>query len=81
VKKSKGEFIIVDDLEIKKSLRHLCQKGFYVEPTSAATTAGLGKYLEISDPDEIIVSVFTGHGLKTTEKMLKILEESFSEMN
>jgi threonine synthase len=79
VKKSKGEFIIVDDLEIKKSLRHLCKKGFYVEPTSAATTAGLSKYLEISNPDEIIVSVFTGHGLKTTEKMLKILHEGSKE--
>ena len=75
VKRSKGALIIVDDLEIKKSLRHLCEKGFYIEPTSAATTAGLSKYLETSKPDEIIVSVFTGHGLKTTEKMLKILHE------
>jgi len=76
VKKSKGGIFIVDDLEIKKSLRRVCEKGFYIEPTSAATTAGLSKYLETSSPDEIIVSVFTGHGLKTTEKMLKILKES-----
>ena len=75
VKRSKGALIIVDDLEIKKSLRYLCEKGFYIEPPSAATTAGLSKYLESSHPDEIIVSVFTGHGLKTTEKMLKILAE------
>ena len=76
VKKSKGALIIVDDLEIKKSLRYLCEKGFYIEPTSAATIAGLSKYLESSHPHEIIVSVFTGHGLKTTEKMVKLLEES-----
>ena len=50
--------------------------GFYIEPTSAATIAGLSKYLENSHPDEIIVSVFTGHGLKTTEKMVKLLEGS-----
>lgn len=76
VKKSRGAFIIVDDLEIKKSLRLLCEMGFYIEPTSAATTAGLNKYLESSNPDEIIVSVFTGHGLKTTEKILEILKEN-----
>ena len=75
VKKSKGAFISVDDLEIRKSIRRLCEMGFYIEPTSAATIAGLSKYLESSHPDEIIVSVFTGHGLKTTEKMLKILRE------
>ena len=76
VKKSRCAFIIVDDLEIKKSLRLLCEMGFYIEPTSAATTAGLNKYLESSNPDEIIVSVFTGHGLKTTEKILEILKEN-----
>jgi len=76
VKKSMGAFIIVDDLEIKESLRCLCAMGFYIEPTSAATIAGLSKYLESSNPDEIVLSVFTGHGLKTTEKMLKILGES-----
>ena len=79
VKKSKGDMIVVDDSEIKDSLRDLCRKGFYVEPTSAATTAGLRKYLEISPSDEIIVSVLTGHGLKTTEKMLRILREESKE--
>jgi len=75
VKKSNGRFIIVEDREIKKSLLRFCAMGFYIEPTSAATTAGLSKYLETSGPGELIVSVFTGHGLKTTETMLKILQE------
>jgi len=75
VKKSKGAFISVAELEIKESIRRLCAMGFYIEPTSAATIAGLSKYLESSHPDEIIVSVFTGHGLKTTEKMVKLLRE------
>jgi len=74
VNKSQGAFISVDDLEIKESIRRLCAMGFYIEPTSAATIAGLSQYLESSHPDEIIVSVFTGHGLKTTEKMVKLLE-------
>ena len=74
VRQSGGFFIEVHDSEIKKSLREVCEKGFYIEPTSAATTAGLSRYLSESDPNEIVVSVFTGHGLKTTEKMLEILD-------
>jgi len=74
VRQSGGFFIEVDDSEIKKALREVCRKGYYIEPTSAAITAGLSKYLSESDPDEAVVSVFTGHGLKTTEKMLELLD-------
>jgi len=75
VKKSKGNVIVVNDSEIKKSLKETCRKGYYIEPTSAATIAGVKKYLEKSNSNEITVSIFTGHGLKTTEKMLKLLNE------
>jgi threonine synthase len=75
VKKSGGLFISVHDREVKSALRRVSRKGFYVEPTAAATVAGVLQYLRNSDPEEIIVSVFTGHGLKATEKMLKIFEE------
>jgi len=75
VKKSGGLFISVHDREVKNALRLVSRKGFYIEPTAAATVAGVLQYLRNSDPEEIIVSVFTGHGLKATEKMLKILEE------
>ena len=74
VKKSGGDFIAVTDAEIKYSLKDICKKGFYIEPTSAATIAGVEKYLEKSS-DNVIVSVFTGHGLKTTEKMIRILDD------
>ena len=72
VKKSNGDFIVVSDSEIKEYLKIMCKKGFYIEPTSAATTAGISKYLRKSKSHEVIVSVFTGHGLKTTDKMLKL---------
>lgn len=75
VRKSGGGFISVDDEELKESLRWTWKKGFYIEPTSAATVAGIFQYLENSDPEEIIVSVLTGHGLKATEKILNILAE------
>lgn len=76
VKRSGGDFVVVAEEEIKKALREMCQKGYYIELTSAATIAGVKKYLPKAHPAEIIVSVFTGHGLKTTEKMLKILKET-----
>jgi threonine synthase len=67
-----GEFITVSDSEIKHSLLGLARQGFYIEPTSAATTAGLEKYLARGGPAGRVVSVFSGHGLKATEKMLHL---------
>ena len=78
LKKNGGGFIAVDDEEIKESLLWTLRRGFYIEPTAAATVAGIFKYLESADSEEIIVSVLTGHGLKATEKILKILRESSS---
>ena len=65
----------MEEEEIKKSLFELAWKGFYVEPTAAATIAAIPKYMSQLKKNEIIVSVLTGHGLKSTEKMLKILGE------
>jgi len=75
VKESGGDFIAVGEDEIKSALKEVGKKGYYIEPTSAATIAGVSKYLASSSSAEVIVSVFTGHGLKTTEKIWKILEK------
>jgi threonine synthase len=72
VRQTGGEFITVSDAEIKASLKDLCSQGFYIEPTSAAVTAGVDKFLAASHRDEMVVSVFTGSGLKATEKMLAL---------
>jgi threonine synthase len=69
VRQSGGAFITVNDREIKASLIAMARQGFYIEPTAAATTAGVEKYLAAYPGEELIVSVFTGHGLKATEKM------------
>lgn len=73
VKFSGGKFIAVNDGEIILALKDIYKKGFYIEPTSAATIAGVKKYIERSE-DETIVSVFTGHGLKATEKILQLMK-------
>jgi threonine synthase len=75
VELSRGEFVEVEEEEVKKALIDLARKGFYVEPTAAATIAAIPKYLSHSPEDEVVVSVLTGHGLKSTEKILKLLEE------
>ncbi len=75
VKNSNGDFIGVTEAEIKQSLKEMCQKGYYIEPTSASTIAGIKRYLQESHPaeHEVIVSLFTGHGLKAGEKMISVL--------
>ena len=70
VRQSQGYIIAVSDSEIGRSLEEMSRQGFYIEPTAAATIAGLSKYLDQADSNELIVSAFTGHGLKTAEKFL-----------
>lgn len=68
VKKTKGHFITVKESEIVQSLKWMAKKGYHVEPTTAATFAGLKKYVnEGIGEDELIVSTITGHGLKDVE--------------
>ena len=75
VRKSLGTIIAVSEDEIKQAFLELGLRGFYVEPTSAATIAGLKKYLKTALPNEVIVSTLTGSGLKETEKITEILEK------
>jgi len=72
VRQSGGKFVAVDEGEVRQVLLAMCQQGHYIEPTSAATIAGVEKYLDETEEDGTIVTVFTGHGLKSTEKMLDL---------
>ncbi len=74
VRETGGDFITVSEAEIEESLIEVCRQGAYIEPTSAATTAAAARYLREKKDSELVVTVFTGHGLKSTEKMVKILE-------
>jgi threonine synthase len=73
VQQTGGEFLTVSEEEIKRALVEIGLLGHCLEPTAAATIAGVKKYLPRSSQGEVIVSVFTGHGLKAIEKMLKML--------
>ncbi len=74
VKKSNGKFIMVSESEIKDALRWITKKGFLIEPTSVVVISGIKKYLNKTSKDEIIVSLFTGHGLKEVEKIYNLLK-------
>jgi threonine synthase len=74
---TEGEIITVTEEEIEVSLRNMMSSGYYIEPTSAAVMAGVIKYQNRNQnrsKGERIVSVFTGHGLKSTDKLLKLLK-------
>ncbi len=72
VRSSGGDFLKVKESEIVASLDMMCRLGFYIEPTSAAVIAGAQRYAATARSGEVIVTTFTGSGLKATEKMLKL---------
>ncbi len=71
VRSSGGEFLAVSESEIKDSFYLMAGSGYFIEPTSAAVIAGARKYLSGMEKGrrEVIVTVFTGHGLKAAEKI------------
>ncbi len=73
VRQSGGTFLIVSEAEIEATLLDVIRAGFYIEPTSAAAVAGAKQYAAGAPEGEEIATVITGHGLKATEKMLKLL--------
>jgi len=68
-----GAVLAVTENEIKAALRNMAERGFFIEPTAAAAIAGLVRYLKSSEKMETVVSVLTGHGLKSAEKIDRIL--------
>jgi threonine synthase len=65
VTRSRGDILAVDDREVIAVLSAMVRQGFCIEPTSAAAIAGVSAYLATAPPSEIIVTLFSGHGLKT----------------
>jgi len=70
IRETDGEVLAVTEKEIKAALRKMGRKGHFIEPTSAATIAGLEKYLRKKRRKETVVSTLTGMGLKSAGKML-----------
>ncbi|MEM1515177.1 MAG: threonine synthase [Candidatus Bathyarchaeia archaeon] len=74
IRESNGIAETVSDEEILAAQRLLAKmEGVFVEPASAAAIAGLIKLArdELIEPDDLVVCVATGHGLKDPDVVLK----------
>ena len=81
VKTTKGAFIIVSDEEIIRAIPDLAKKtGVFAEPAGAATWAGVQKAAQngMLKPDESVVVINTGSGLKDINSAMKAVE--FTDM-
>jgi len=70
IQETGGEILSVSEEEIKIARKEMGLRGYFIEPTSAATIAGLKKYLSKKGRQETVVSTLTGIGLKSIEKMV-----------
>lgn len=66
VRDTKGEIIIAPEDKIVETRKYLAEKGFYVEPTTAATFAGFFDYNKENTPSIVgkIIIPLCGAGLK-----------------
>jgi threonine synthase len=70
VRETGGVIETVGEEEIGTALRELGKMGLCVEPTAAAGIAGAKRYLAENDAAGPVVTVVTGHGLKSPEKLI-----------
>ncbi len=70
--KTNGEVISVNENEILESWKECSKNGHFIESTSAATFAGIKKLAERVDAGSSILSLFSGHGLKSLDKIYKM---------
>ncbi|TAF34485.1 MAG: pyridoxal-phosphate dependent enzyme [Cytophagales bacterium] len=74
VRQSQGTFLVVSEAEIAQAFLLVAKQGFYIEPTSAATIAGAMKFCNHNSDCGTVVTLFSGHGLKSGDKILKMLK-------
>lgn len=67
IRSTGGTILAVTEEEISNALQSMLRQGFYIEPTAAAAIAGTARYLRSARPGETILTVFTGHGLKSAK--------------
>jgi threonine synthase len=74
IRRTGGQVITVTEEEVAQALRAWWHLGYALEPTAAATLAGLARYVsESAAPGEAIVSAITGHGLKAMDRIATYL--------
>jgi threonine synthase len=78
VRETDGAFLTVSDTEILNAIPVIARHtGVFVEPAASASYAGLVKAVErgLIDPEERIVVLLTGSGLKDIDAAMRTVEE------
>ena len=75
LKGSEGGAVMLSEVEIETEVIHLARLGVFVEPTCAQATAAYGKLVAAGriKPDEVVVAILTGTGLKATARIAELL--------
>jgi len=73
---SKGSIDFVTDEEILDAYKELALEGVFAEPASAASVAGIKKYVKLNKigKGSKVVAVLTGHGLKDPDTALSTIQ-------
>jgi threonine synthase len=73
-----GEAVLVPDEEILRAIAALGKAGIFAEPAGATAYAGLVRALDtgIIDPDDPVLVLNTGSGLKDTRAAMKAVREA-----
>jgi threonine synthase len=77
IRDSQGVAIAVDDKAILEKMAQLARfEGVFVEPASAAALAAVERLWNTSliKPDDKVVCILTGHGLKDTHALARVME-------
>jgi threonine synthase len=74
---SGGGTLAVGEEDIKGALKRLIRAGFFVEPTSACVLAGIDALAHTGAirPDETVVAVLTGSGMKALDRIQSLIGE------
>ncbi|WP_333656927.1 threonine synthase [Anaerolinea sp.] len=74
VHETNGLIITVEEEEIVGALQIAVNHGFFVEPTGIVGLAGALRYFREYGQSETVLTAFTGHGLKSPEKIQSLLD-------
>ncbi|MFY8021128.1 MAG: threonine synthase [Bacteroidia bacterium] len=70
--KTNGRVISVNEDEILEAWIETSSAGHFIETTSAATIAGLNKFLQGIESGKKVLSLYSGHGLKSIDKIYRM---------
>jgi len=69
IRESQGTVVAVTDEEVGMAHERLAERGLFVEPTSATIAVAIEHLVEQFAPEDRVVAVLTGHGLKNPPRI------------